>query len=63
MVRTKKIKAEEVDVEYLAFLVRDAYGELCQEHDSSDFSGHDYAYRCGYVKSALEKMMRELGIN
>ena len=61
--RPAKPKLDDINLEQVIFLVSDAYSEICQGRENSDFSGHDYAYKAGYMKAALENIMRELHIN
>jgi hypothetical protein len=62
MARPKKEKPiEAIDLSRVKALAADAYAELCADREGSDFSGHDYAYKAGYVKAALEQMLKELG--
>ena len=51
-----------VNKEKLANILLDAYNEANAPRDAADMSGHDYAYRLGYVKNALLRACRELGV-
>lgn len=51
-----------VDIDRIYRKAMEGYTQMTAPRSEADFSGHDYAYRCGQAKELFRQILKELGV-